>query len=70
MLDKEKEEQLIDFLQAKEILVNIVKGGYHVHTRKYVLEDSEIRGIIALGEIRRIEIDYPLKTLWITITES
>ena len=55
------EDNLIQFLERREIKVNRESEGYTVHTTKTSLDSEELEHIISLGRIFAMNVDYFLK---------
>jgi len=64
------EENLIQFLERREIKVNRESEGYTVHTTRTSLDGEELEHIISLGRIFAMNVDYDSRSIYIGIKKK
>ena len=64
------EDNLIQFLERREIKVNRESEGYTVRTTRTSLDSEELEHIISLGRIFAMNVDYDLIGLYIGIKKK
>jgi hypothetical protein len=64
------EENVIQFLERREIKVNGGPEGYTVHTTKTSLDGEELEHIISLGRIFSMNVDYDSRSIYIAVKKK
>ena len=64
------EDNLIQFLERREIKVNRESEGYTVHTTRTSLDSEELEHIISLGRIFAMNVDYDSRSIYIGIKKK
>jgi hypothetical protein len=64
------ENNVIQFLERKEIKVNREPEGYTVHTTRTSLDGEELEHIISLGRISSMNVDYDSRSIYITVRKN
>jgi hypothetical protein len=64
------EDNLIQFLERREIKVNLESEGYTVHTTRTSLDGEELEHIISLGRIFAMNVDYDSRSIYIGIKKK
>jgi hypothetical protein len=61
------EDNLIQFLERREIKINRESESYTVHTTRTSLDNEELGHIISLGRIFAMNVDYDSRIIYIEI---
>ena len=64
------EDNLIQFLERREIKVNRESEGYTVHTTRTSLDGEELEHIFSLGRIFAMNVDYDSRSIYIGIKKK
>ena len=64
------EDNLIQFLERREIKVSRESEGYTVHTTRASLDVEELEHIISLGRIFAMNVDYDSRSIYIGIKKK
>ena len=64
------EDNLIQFLERREIMVNREPEGYTVHTTRTSLDGEELEHIISLGRLFAMNVDYDSRSIYFAIKKT
>ena len=64
------EDNLIQFLERREIKINRESEGYTVHTTKTSLDGEELEHIFSLGRIFGMNVDYDSRSIYFVIKKK
>ena len=64
------EDNLIQFLERREIKVNREPEGYTVHTTRTSLDGEELEHIISLGRLFAMNVDYDSRSIYFAIKKT